>query len=265
MSEFDIKDFSASEKNLKGELLKSLKKIEDFQKYFDELAKYIFGHVGIVIGDSSSKQIKYYLEEIEFYYNNSIIEEEEITYTSKDKKEKKEKKEKKNYFSCTYKRKRDAEQLFWHYSGVDICFQSDDKCYGGILIRSLTKEYTNQDGKLVRELIAGPLRCANDIINQCIENKINTIPRVDKVERYDDEYLKKLRSTIRQGIETSEKYSDIISNIEKDSKRYVKSKDFPFPFFNYYIERGDDWKTIVDDKKIPYSANPEKREVIRMV
>ena len=109
------------------------------------------------------------------------------------------------------------------------------------------------------------MRCANDIINQCIENKINTIPRVAEVVRYDNEYLKKLRSTIRQGIETSEKYSDIISNIEKDSKRYVKSKDFPFPFFNYYIERGDDWKTIVDDKKIPYSANPEKREVIRMV
>ena len=261
MSDFDIIDLSASEKNLKGEKLKSIQKIEHFQKYFDELAKHIFGHVAIVIGDSSSKQIKYYLEEIEFYYNNSIIEEEEITYTSKNE----IKKGKKNFFSCTYKRKRDAEQLFWHYSGVDICFQSDENCYGGILIRSLIKEYKDQNGNPVRELIAGPLRCANDIINQCIENKINTIPRVAEVVRYDNEYLKKLRSTIRQGIETSEKYSDIISNIEKDSKRYVKSKDFLFPFFNYYIERGDDWKTIVDDKKIPYSANPEKREVIRMV
>jgi hypothetical protein len=34
MSEFDIKDFSASEKNLKGEKLKSIQKIEHFQKYF---------------------------------------------------------------------------------------------------------------------------------------------------------------------------------------------------------------------------------------
>ena len=84
MSNFDIIDLSASEKNLKGEELKSIQEIEYFQKYFDELAKHIFGHVAIVIGDSSSKQIKYYLEEIEFYYNNSIIEEEEITYTSKN-------------------------------------------------------------------------------------------------------------------------------------------------------------------------------------
>lgn len=84
MSNFDIIDLSASEKNLKGEELKSIQEIEYFQKYFDELAKHIFGHVAIVIGDSSSTQIKYYLEEIEFYYNNSIIEEEEITYTSKN-------------------------------------------------------------------------------------------------------------------------------------------------------------------------------------
>ena len=69
MSNFDIIDLSASEKNLKGEELKSIQEIEYFQKYFDELAKHIFGHVAIVIGDSSSKQIKYYLEEIEFYYN----------------------------------------------------------------------------------------------------------------------------------------------------------------------------------------------------
>ena len=34
MSDFDIIDLSASEKNLKGEKLKSIQKIEHFQKIF---------------------------------------------------------------------------------------------------------------------------------------------------------------------------------------------------------------------------------------
>lgn len=116
-----IKDFSAFEKRLEGKELENYKEIKDFQKYFDDIAKYIFGNVAIVIGNSDSKQIKYYLEEIEFYYNNDKIEEEKITFTPKD--------GKKNFFSCTYKRIKDAKQLFWHYSGVDICFQSNEKCY----------------------------------------------------------------------------------------------------------------------------------------
>ena len=56
--------------NYLKESLKDFKEIKTFQDYFDSIAKYIFGNVAIVIGDSNSKQIKYYLEEIEFYYNN---------------------------------------------------------------------------------------------------------------------------------------------------------------------------------------------------
>ena len=248
MSKIDITNFSDFENSLIGKDLKSYTEIKDFQEYFDDIAKYIFGHVAIVIGDPNSKQIKYYLEEIEFYYNNGKIPEEEITFT----KDKKDNKEKKNYFSCTYKRERDAKQLFWHYSGVDICFQSDETCYGGILIRSLTKEYDNE----VKELIAGPLRCSNELINQGVLS--NSIPRIDEIKWTTNRVISvnNISSTIRQGIETAEKYNDILKNICNEDAR--KASDFPF--FCYYTKREEEkWKTLVDGKPVKYSLIPEKR------
>lgn len=259
MGRIGITNYSDFENSLIGKELKSYKEIRDFQEYFDDIAKYIFGHVAIVIGESNSKQITYYLGEIEFYYNNGKIPEDEITFT----KDKKEKKEKKNFFSCTYKREKAAKQLFWHYSGVDICFQSDETCYGGILIRSLTKEYIGKNGKIARELITGPLRCANEIMNQCVEKGGNSVPKVEEVTRYVNH--NEIRSTIRQGIESSDKYDVLRAKIRKDSDGYVVSDDFPC--FCYYTVKGKDgWKTIVDNKTIRYNANPEKRKgIIRKV
>jgi hypothetical protein len=242
-----VKNFSAFEKRLEGKELENYKEIKDFQKYFDDIAKYIFGNIAIVIGNSDSKQIKYYLEEIEFYYNNDKIEEEKITFTTKDGKEKKDKK---NFFSCTYKRERDAKQLFWHYSGVDICFQSDETCYGGILIRSLTKEYLDKEGKLVRELIAGPLRCSNELINQGVLSK--SIPQIDEIKWTTNRIISvdNIGSTVRQGIETAERYKDILKRICNEDDR--KASDFPF--FCYFIKRKEEeWKNA------KYGSIPEKR------
>ena len=236
MSKINITNFRDDfKKSLIGVNLKSYTEIKDFQEYFDDIAKYIFGHVAIVIGDSNSKQIKYYLEEIEFYYNNGKISEEEITFT----KDKKAKIEKKNFFSCTYKREREAEQLFWHYSGVDICFQSDKTCYGGILIRSLTKE-----GK---ELIAGPLRCSNELINQGV--LLNSIPQIQEITNRNI-VVDNIGSTVRQGIETADRYKEIVKSICNENDR--KANDFPF--FCYFVKREEnEWKNA------KYSPIPEKR------
>jgi hypothetical protein len=246
MSNIIVK-YSDFENRLIGDELKGYSSIEQFQVYFDEIAKYIFGNVAVVIGDSNSKQIKYYLEEIEFYYNNNKITEDEFTFTTKDGKEKKDKK---NYFSCTYKREREAKQLFWHYSGVDICFQSDETCYGGILIRSLTKEYIDNEGNLKRELIAGPLRCSNELINQGVLS--NSIPQIEEIKRPTDRIddVNKIGSTVRQGIETSERYKNILDEIKNEDDR----KNHNFPFFCYFIKRNEnEWK------KAKYSPIPEKR------
>jgi hypothetical protein len=239
--------------NYLKESLKDFKEIKTFQDYFNSIAKYIFGNVAIVIGDSNSKQIKYYLEEIEFYYNN---------FSKKDLDSAKNKSEKEknfiNHFSCTYKRNRDAGQLFWHYSGVDICFQSypEENCYGGILIRSMSKCDGNENNP---ELIAGPLRCANEIANQSIN--LNSIPRIEEIKWTTNRIISvdNIGSTVRQGIENTDRYKAELESIRNDGAEKITD----FPFFCYYLKRGrNNWKIRVNDKDVNYSSIPENRNGI---
>lgn len=81
----------------------------------------------------------------------------------------------------TYPRNKDAGEFFFHYSGMDICFQchfeekeKNDEFgeFGGILIRSLF------DGD---RIIAGPLFCANTILNAC-KNEMPKLVPTDKQE-----------------------------------------------------------------------------------
>ena len=152
MSKIDITKYSDFENSLIGKGLKSYKEIKDFQEYFDDIAKYIFGHVAICAGG-----VLYHLAEIEFYYKNAKVN----TDT----------------FTRTYKRDCKAGQLFWHYSGVDICFSTLDnqQSYGGILIRSLLKE-VKVGNKVQYELMTGPMRCANELINQCVKSENGKLP-----------------------------------------------------------------------------------------
>ena len=227
-------------------------KISQFQKFFDEVAKYLLGNVAIVFGPEPDGT-KYYLAEIEFYYKNEKAK--EIVIKPKDDKEK-EKTVESSFYSCTYKRKREAGKLFWHYSGIDICFNSTENNYGGILIRSLIKIVKGAQP----ELIAGPLRCANELMNQSVLEGKDSIPHIIELKR-DEEYT--IMSTIRQGLETSKKYSDLISQIEIVDG-FAKPKDFPC--FCYYVKRERaEWITNVDGKKVRYNANPEERGIIRKV
>lgn len=58
----------------------------------------------------------------------------------------------------TYKRTSSAGDIFFHNYGFDICFNSSEEAYGGVLVRSLW-----QFGRA--EPIVGPRRCANAILN----------------------------------------------------------------------------------------------------
>ena len=58
----------------------------------------------------------------------------------------------------TYKRTSSAGDIFFHNFGFDICFNSSEEAYGGVLVRSLWP----LGGA---EPIAGPRRCANAILN----------------------------------------------------------------------------------------------------
>ena len=224
-------------------------KISQFQEFFDEVAKYLLGNVAIVFGPESDGT-KYYLAEIEFYYKNEKAK-EIVIKSSEDNKKKVES----SFYSCTYKRIREAGLLFWHYSGIDICFSSSDNNYGGVLIRSLIKMVNGSEP----ELIAGPLRCANELMNQSVLEGKDSIPHIIELKRYEEKYT--IMSTIRQGIETSDKYDELKKKIKKDHG-YVISDDFPF--FCYYVKRGvENWRTKNGTK---YNANPEDREnLIRKV
>lgn len=181
--------------------------IEGFQVIFNSMAKFALTNLAIKVGN-----IKYYLLEIEFYYCNKLLEDKES-------------------FKRTYKRDCEAGELFLHYSGLDFCFATskDNNSYGGILIRSVLK---HEDGKK-DEIIPGPLRCANEIINQCFKNKEKPHPEIIQEK---NRIQGKINATIRQGIETGKFF-------EK-----MRNSDEELPRFAYYIE-GIEWPKN-------YSANP---------
>ncbi|MDR1644760.1 MAG: hypothetical protein LBS05_02890 [Tannerellaceae bacterium] len=127
--------------------------MEKPESRFEEIANDLFHHYHI----RKSKDTYDFLE-IEFYY-----------YTGKHKD------------VITYRRTSPPGYWFFHQSGVDITFASEEgKSYGGILIRSLLK-----NGETV---IAGPLKCKRDLFDRfdafeekgefpLIEKKKETTPK----------------------------------------------------------------------------------------
>jgi len=206
---------------LLNELIKIKEKDENtIQNYFNDLAKYMFSNVTICAGGDN-----YTFVEIEFYYHDI-------------------KKFNKNIYNCTYPRTCKAGDFFWHNSGVDICFDSKEKnkeedeeeYFGGILIRCLMK-----NGK---DIIAGPMRCANELRNSCNDKIIIKESKEDK-ENIDQ----KLHYTIRCGIKADEKQS------ENNLKRFC-----------FYIEPKTTWTrtrenvTILDTKENRFKFMKEKRD-----
>lgn len=130
--------------------LKSLKPLTPVET-FKTIAEKLINNYCIKCGNN-----EYYLAEIEFYY-----------YREKDKDCFEE--GKKNWEEITYPRKTNAGDLFFHLSGMDICFKSDLKkdkrglvgYGGGILIRAIV------DANNPKKLIVGPLTCKDVILNSC--------------------------------------------------------------------------------------------------
>ena len=116
--------------------------ISDVQDKCTEIAEELFNNFYIKCGEKT-----FYFAEIEFYYyEKGKLEDEwnKKTYPRTDKK---------------------AGELFFHYSGCDLCFESDFEkgIFGGILIRSLKDE----NGKF----ITGPTVCMLEMLNLCSKSK----------------------------------------------------------------------------------------------
>ena len=141
---------------------------DNFNSRFKSIAQEIICNFSIKCGDK-----RYRFVEIEFYYYDSMHLNEE-------------------WNRKTYPRTGKATgDLFFHYSGVDICFESDypKGVFGGILIRSLYDENK-------RLYITGPLLCANEILNNgCWPIVEKASPRYCKIattsrygKQYDEEF-----------------------------------------------------------------------------
>ena len=128
-----------------------------------------------------------------------------------------------------YPREAKAGDIFFHLSGMDICFKSslEEGRFGGILIRALEREKNGE-----RTLFGGPLVCKDEVLNTATEKC--------SVKSCENKHISKEPHTSpRQGINenTSKKIEDKFWNkeyrfirgdmdIEKPIERYVDSFDF---------------------------------------
>lgn len=108
-----------------------------------EFAEYLMSHYCLDNGTD-----KYQLLEMEIY--NDDMEYNQMT---EDKKKDK---------NITYPRVKKALDIFYHYTGLDICFESNGKTHsGGILIRAVKKLDGGED-----TFIGGPLKLKDTILNE---------------------------------------------------------------------------------------------------
>ena len=130
---------------------------ECFKAKCRDIASKLFNNYGIKCNNKIFR-----LAEIEFYYYDSeqYLKDpshhkwQEVTYPRND-----------------YK----GGELFYHLSGIDICFDSQYKeksgKFGGILIRSI------KDGE---KIIAGPLNSKDEILNTCKNGKMPKLKKVSE-------------------------------------------------------------------------------------
>lgn len=180
----------------------------DVKNRFKKIAKTLFENYCLKSGNKTFR-----FAEIEFYYYKKDKWDEE-------------------WNKVTYPRNKNAGELFFHYSGADICFQchfddngKDDNIveYGGILIRSVIEE----DGDILK-LHAGPQYCANLILNSCN----NIFPELERAKK------------IECGLETAVRYG-----INEKERKLEEDNDFMLCFYLDNINWEEASKRIVWDTK----------------
>lgn len=211
------------EKRLKRLLKTTVEKESDLHQLFAEIADILLLHTEIAIGDS----IRYTIEEIEFYYFKNGCFDNSI-------------------YNCSYPRNSKACDFFWHYSGVDICFESTNDSFGGVLIRSLKKRTIKNGESTNDELIGGPMRCATDMANTSIEKG----KRMELVINENAVKDATPQTTIRQGVEADYE----IKNGEIDPK----------VLFCYYIPQ-DNPQWARKRENVPVLAKESSKQSVRKV
>ena len=164
----------------------------------------------------------YYLAEIEFYYwdKNNWNE---------------------KWNRITYPRKSEATKLFFHLSGIDICFNSNyddnDAKFGGILIRAIR----DKDGKIT----AGPWNCMLKILNECIDGKMPQLKKLETACNTEDNIKKTYRSLGEKDL--------------KEEKEIANRKENPLNLCFYdYRYLSDSNKNLLKTTRITLDKNSGK-------
>jgi len=177
-----------------------------------EIAKELFEHCCIRCNDTD-----YYFAEIEFYYWQKDQWQEE-------------------WNKVTYPRDGySAGQLFYHTSGVDICFESSysEAKFGGILIRSVMDNEGN--------VISGPWNTMLSLLNACKDGKM---PKLEEAKpRKHTVHLKSTYRALGEQDMESEKSNPLslcyYDALPADSwnfvkRSYNKAKGEPYNTKSYY-------------------------------
>lgn len=173
---------------------------EQFQNKCFDIATKLFCNYCI---NCNGKQ--FYFAEIEFYYYQKGKWEED-------------------WNKVTYARDGySAGELFYHLSGVDICFDSsyEKRKFGGILIRSIIDTDNN--------VTAGPWNCMLQLLNNC---KTSSVPLLEKLE--ETRQIEPKRTLRALG--------------GKDMENFENNNQLKLCFYDDNIK---EWKT----KKLRYSKN----------
>ena len=192
--------------------------LKDFLKnpnkeQFDTVANEIINGFQICKGD-----IRYSFAEVEFYYYGEDQQDRH-----------------------TYIRKCHAMDWFFHYSGVDIAFETKQEGsellqFGGILIRSIIKHEVGKKD----EIVAGPLRCQQEIFNGCKE-----IPTIEvKPERSNHEIGKNLRYGI-----TDDEYEYRYFIIDEDFEWNCRTTRAVY-------DKKEGWRVKEKPVNLSYTAKP---------
>ncbi|MDE5790816.1 MAG: hypothetical protein K2H96_06280 [Muribaculaceae bacterium] len=106
-----------------------------YSDYFKEIADLLLNNCAITKGER-----KYEIVEIEFYFFASDHQD-----------------------VITYPRKMAAGQWYFHQSGVDLTFASNDKQFGGILLRGIKPLTPSDNDDSTGMLILGPQKCVDEL------------------------------------------------------------------------------------------------------
>ena len=186
---------------------------EDIKMVFSIIAAKLLSNYHIVKGEST-----YDFLEIEFYFYSP-----------------------KHRDLITYPRNSNKPGMwFFHMSGVDITFGSDDNkdnqplMYGGILVRSIVK--THGDSSTLPKYICGPMKCVDELFDY-----INAFD--GDISRADIPYLAEKKENEKISIGTCCRYIPLLSDKEKIEPKFEELKKRRTKDWEKYPGIKPDWES----------------------